>query len=96
MIANSMREYNFYTLGEDDAYGQPQIDSPIPRGKVKMSVNLASQNTTDNILYADCEYVGLTHANVEDTYIIEYGIERLKVKYINPAGRYKQVYMVRI
>lgn len=96
MIANSMREYNFYTLGEDDAYGQPQIDTLIPRGEVRMSVNLASQNTTDNILYADCEYVGLTHANVEDTYIIEYGNERLKVKYINPAGRYKQVYMVRI
>lgn len=96
MIANSMREYNFYTLGEDDAYGQPQIDTLIPRGEVRMSVNLASQNTTDNILYADCEYVGLTHANVEDTYIIEYGTERLKVKYINPAGRYKQVYMVRI
>lgn len=96
MIANKMREYNYYTLGEDDSYGQPQ-ETLIPGGKVKMSINLSSQATNSNILYADCEYLGLTHnANVDDTYIIEYGNERLKVKYINPHTRYIQVFMSRM
>lgn len=95
MIANNMRTYSFYTLGEDDGYGQAAT-SLYPTGKIKMAIALNSHATTDSILYADCEYVGLTHnANVDDTYIIEYGKERLKVKFVNPAGRYKQVFMVR-
>lgn len=97
MIARAMKDYNFYTLGEDDAYGQPQESTPLPLGKVRMSVNILSQAMSDNILYTDCEYLGLTHnANVDDTYIIEYGNERLKVKYVVPQTRFIQVFMARM
>ena len=92
MINADMRIYNYFTLGEDNEYGQPTI-STTPIGIIKMAINLSSQSIQDNINYKDCRYVGLTHANVDDTYIIEYGEERLKVLYVNPKGRYKQVYL---
>jgi hypothetical protein len=87
-----MRSYNFFTLGDKDEYGQAQI-SKEPVGQIKMSINLTSQSIQDNINYKGANYIGLTHADVDDTYIIEFGNERLKVLYINPFGRLKQVFM---
>lgn len=93
MINTDMRLYNYYTFGDDDGYGMAQI-STEPKGQIKMAINISSQSIQDNILYKDCSYIGLTQdANVDDTYIIEYGSERLKVLYINPKGRYKQVFL---
>lgn len=91
MINTNMRLYTYSTLGENDAYGQPQTNPST--GEIKMSINLVSQNIGDNIKYKDATYIGLTLANVDDTYIINYGEEKLKVLYVNPLGRYKQVYM---
>ena len=87
-----MHLYNYFTFGEDDGYGMQQL-STEPKGQIKMAINISSQSTQDNILYKDCSYVGLTHANVDDTYVIEYENERLKVLYVNPKGRYKQVFL---
>lgn len=92
MINADMRIYNYFTIGELNEYGQPTI-STSPIGIIKMAINLSSQSIQDNINYKDCRYVGLTHANVDDTYIIEYGEERLKVLYVNPKGRYNQVFL---
>ena len=39
--------------------------------------------------------MGLTHADVDDTYVIIYGEERLKVLYVVPIGRLKQVFMAK-
>lgn len=90
-----MRLYNFYTIGEANAYGQPQMPSKDaePVGQIKMAINISNQNTQDNVNYKDCNYIGLTHAEVKDTYIIQYGEERLKVLYVNPKGRLKQVFL---
>jgi hypothetical protein len=92
MINADMRTYNYFTLGENNAYGQPAM-SAEPVGTIKMAINISSQSVQDNINYKDCQYVGLTHANVNDTYVIQYGNEKLKVLYVNPKGRYKQVFM---
>ena len=93
MINTDMRSYDYFTFGNDDGYGMPQL-STEPKGKIKMAINISSQATQDNILYKDCTYVGLTmNANVDDTYVIEFGRERLKVLYVNPKGRYKQVFL---
>lgn len=92
MINTDFRTYNYFTFGEDDGYGMAQL-STTPKGQIKMAINISSQSIQDNILYKDCSYVGLTHANVDDTYVIEYGNERLKVLYVNPKGRYKQVFL---
>jgi hypothetical protein len=95
MINADMRLYDYFTIGEKNAYGQATIPAKDadPVGKVKMAINITSQSTQDNINYKDANYIGLTHANVDDTYIIRYGNERLKVLYVNPLGRFKQVFM---
>ena len=94
MINSNMRSYNFYTFGEVDSYGQPQL-SHFPKGTIKMAINLSSQATTDNINYSEASYIGLTHdAKVDDTYVIENEEgKRFKVLYVSPYGRYKQVYL---
>ena len=95
MINADMRLYNYFTLGKDNGYGQPTIPSlgSTPEGQIKMAINISSQSIQDNINYKDAQYVGLTHENINDKYIIEYEGERLKVLYINPKGRMKQVFL---
>lgn len=95
MINAQMRFYDYFTLGEPNEYGQPVI-SDEPKGTIKMSINIASQTTQDNINYKDCRYIGLTHAPVNDSYIIQYNEEKLKVLYVNPLGRLTQVYLTNI
>lgn len=95
MIATDMRIYNYFTLGEKNEYGERTI-STTPTGTIKMALNIASQSVQDNVLYKNCSYVGITHANVDDTYIIQNGNERLKVLYVNNRGRYTLVYMTNI
>lgn len=93
MINDMMRSYNYYTYGSNDAYGQPQL-SEEPQGTIKMSIAVTSQSIQDNIQYKNATYIGLTlDASVSDKYVIQYGDIKLKVLYVNPAGRYKQVFM---
>lgn len=87
-----MRNYDYYLYGEDDGYGQPTLSEEV-QGTIKMAINVTSQSVQDNINYKDSQYMGLTQANIDDTYVIQYGNERLKVLYVNPRGRYKQVFM---
>lgn len=92
MINTNMRTYAYFTLGGADDYGQPVL-SDI-KGTVKMAINLNSQTVTDNIKYTDTVYIGLTHdKDIDDTYVIQYGKEKLKVLYVNAFGRYKQVHL---
>lgn len=86
-----MKSYNYFTLGGNNGYGQPQLSDV--KGTIKISINTTAQATQDNILYKDCSYIGLTFAEVNDTYVIQYGDTKLKVLYVNPMGRYKQVFL---
>lgn len=96
MINTNFRTYNYYTFGDKDGYGQPQL-SQEPQGTIKMSIYNTSQTTQDNILYKDASYIGLTSdTEVNDTYVIEMNEERLKVLYIQPRGIWKQVFMARM
>lgn len=97
MIQADMKQYNYYLLSASDGYGQPTVDYSKPSGTVLMSINILSQGIIDNILYSDCSYLGLTTANISDKYVIEYSDQsKLKVQYINPKGKYKQVYLKRM
>ena len=88
-----MKNYNFFTIGENDAYGQPALSTEI-KGTVKMNINIISQAITENINYKDATYLGLTlDRNINDTYVIKYDDVMLKVMYVNPQGRYIQVYL---
>jgi hypothetical protein len=98
MINVDMRLYDYFTIGEPNAYGQAQLPSEdaTPEGKVKIAIYTSSQSIQDNINYQDCSYIGLTTAPLSDKNIIQYGNERLKVLYVNPRGRFKQVFLQRI
>ena len=93
MINTQMRTYNYFTFGEYDAYGQQQL-SAEPVGSIKIAINIISQSIGDNIKYKDASYIGLTQdAKVNDTYVIEYEEQKLKVLYTNKLGRYTQVFL---
>lgn len=95
MINADMRFYDYYILNGKDAYGQPAMSNQ-PDGQIKIAINISSQSVQDNINYQGSQYVGLTHAPVNDTYVIQYGTEKLKVLYVNPKGRLTQVFMARM
>ena len=95
MINARMRYYDYWLYEGADSYGQAKLSEDI-KGTVKMSINVTSQNVQDNINYAGAEYVGLTHAPVNDKYVIKYGEERLKVLYVNTVGRYNQVFLAKV
>lgn len=95
MINTQMRNYDYLTLGGNDAYGQPLLTEEV-KGQVKMAIHLMSESLSDSSLYSGAQYVGLTLNAIDDTYVIKYGDERLKVLYINPEGRCKQVFMARM
>jgi hypothetical protein len=92
VINADMRLYNYFTLGEYDDYGQPTT-SNNPVGQIKMAIYNLSTTIGDNVKYKDAQYIGLTNAEVRDTYIIEFEESRLKVLYVIPKGRYKQVFL---
>lgn len=93
MFIRDMRFYNYFTFGEKNAYGQPTL-STSPSGTVKIAIYTTSQSIQDNILYTDASYVGLTQdTKVNDTYVIEYEGKKLKVLYVQPRGRYIQVFL---
>lgn len=96
MINAQMRSYNYFTFGEKNSYGERPL-SEEPQGTIKIAINVSSQSIGDNVNYKDATYTGLTHdAKVNDTYVIEYGAEKLKVLYVNSMGRLKQVFMAEI
>lgn len=92
MINANMRHYNYFTFGGDNGYGSPQLSKDV-KGSVKMAISITSQSIQDNIKYKGATYMGLTHDYVDDTFVISYGSEKLKVLYVNPEGRYNQVFM---
>ena len=95
MINTDMRYYDYFTFGEKNAYGQPQL-SAEPIGQVKMSINTISTAIQDNTRYKDATYIGLTPSLLDDKCVIQYGEEKLKVLYVLPKGRYKQVFLKNI
>ena len=95
MINTDMCLYPYSTIGEEDAYGQQTMNNQIVNN-LKMAINVAGQSVQDNINYENCQYIGLTRDKVDSSYIIHYGNEKLKVLYVNPKGRFKQVFLARM
>lgn len=95
MVNADMRTYNYFTYGEQDAYGQPKLSEEV-QGTIKMAIYIASQSIMDSVAYNGTQYIGLTHNDITDKYVIQYGDEKLKVLYVNPQGTWRQVYMARV
>ena len=99
MIFSNMRYYDYWKTSVNEEYAQEVMPdtSATPIGQVKLAIYPTSTGTQDNILYANCSYVGLTFdAEINDKYIIDYEGQRLKVMYKQPTGRYKQVFLKRV
>lgn len=95
MINAQMTEYKYFIYKENE-YGEQVIDISSS-GTILMAINLVNKEVTDNILYTNANYIGLTLDNsITDKFVIEYGKEKLKVLYVNPQGRYKQVFMAKV
>lgn len=95
MINAQMTEYKYFVYKENE-YGEQVIDTSSS-GTILMAINLVNKEVTDNILYTNANYIGLTLDNsITDKFAIEYGKEKLKVLYVNPQGRYKQVFMAKV
>ena len=91
-----MRAYDYFTFRELNAYGQAQL-SEEPKGQVKLSIYTTAENTQANVNYTNANYIGLTHdKSINDSYVIKYGENRLKVLYVNKKGRFFQVFMAKI
>ena len=95
MINVDMRTYDYFTFGAKDAYGQDVL-SDTAQGTIKMAIYSTSTSVQDNINYTDCNYIGLTTAQLDDSYVIQYETEKLKVQYVQPRGRFKQVFLKKI
>lgn len=96
MIRNDFREYRFWAYTGEDAYGQLTLTSE-PIGRVKMAIYITSQSIQDNINYKGANYMGLTYNNLSDKCVIQYDENtKLKVLYVNPQGRLKQVFLAEI
>lgn len=95
MVNANMRTYNYYTYSNENEYGQ-QLLPDTPTGTVKASINLTSQSIQDNILYQNATYLALTHDTLTDENVLEYGDKKLKVLYVNPYGRFNQVFLEEI
>lgn len=99
MINSDMTNYNYYLLGAENSYGQAALikdenGEPIIQGQILMSINSITQSIYDSVRYSEFTYLGLTQNKaINDTYIIQYGAEKLKVKYVVSKGRYTQVFM---
>ena len=96
MINSAMGIYDYYTYGAANEYGQPQLSESV-QGSIKIAIYTTSQSIQDNINYKDASYIGLTYSKtIDDTYCIQYGKEKLKVLYVNPVGRFVQVFLKKI
>lgn len=96
MINLKMKIYKVYKYENKNEYGQLSL-SDKEAGEVKIAIFATSQSIQDNINYKDANYIGLTFSTLlDDKTVIQYGDKKLKVLYINPDGRVKQVFLKEI
>lgn len=101
MIMANMRSYEYYLYDtENNEYGQKVLikdenGEPKVQGTIKLNINITSQGIQDNINYKNAQYIGLTsNTSINDSFVVKYDDNtKLKVLYVNPLGRLKQVFM---
>lgn len=87
-----MKTYDYFSYGEKDEYGQAKLLDTV-QGTIKMAIYTTSQEVQNNVIYKDASYIGLTTGTITDKDVIKYGEDKLKVLYVQPKGRFKQVFM---
>lgn len=96
MFNTELKDYDYLQYEEYGKYGQEQLSDEV-KGQIKMAIYTTNQSTQDNIRYKDATYVGITHnRDIDDTFVIQYGDEKLKVLYANKQGRFVIAFMKNI
>lgn len=80
----------------EEENGAVSEDSGDTTPQAKIAIYLNNQSTTDNINFKDATYVGFTYNTLGDNCVIDYDGTPLKVLYVNPQGRMKQLYMAEV
>ena len=90
-----MKQYELWEYSDCDEYGQPILEDVE---EITMAIYITSQSVQDNINYKNASYIGFTNYPwITDKNVIQYDEwTKLKVLYINPQGRMKQVFMSEI
>lgn len=96
MISANMRYYDYYTLGAKDEYGQETL-SEETQGTLQLAIYTLSNTIGTNITYKDATYLALTQNKaINDSFVIQYGEEKLKVLHTIPMGRYNQAFLAKM
>lgn len=97
MINANMKQYDYYTYDGQNSYGQPTLSEEVI-GVVKMAIFSSNKSITGDVNYTGGDYIGLTNdPDINDKYVIQYGEERLKVKYTISVPRHmRQIFMSRM
>lgn len=85
MIQAQIKSYYYFLYGSEDDYGQ-KVLSGAPDGSIKMAISTTSNSISDSIIYSGAQYIGLTQDTINDSYVIKYGEQKLKVLYVNTVG----------
>lgn len=93
MINATMRNYDYYTYSAKNEYGQKTLTEKA-QGKVLLAIYTLSNTVGTNINYKDATYIALTtNKAINDSFVIQYGEEKLKVLYTIPMGSFNQVFL---
>ena len=88
-----MRQANMLRYIDSDEYGQPVLDTENPQS-IELTFGLYNHTETEDVRYQDVEYTGLTQYEVSDKNVIQLDGKNYKVKFVNPFGRIKQVFLI--
>ena len=93
MINANLRDYNYFTFGAKNEYGQAELTEEV-QGTINAAIYTLSTTIGNTVKYKDATYILLTKDNsINDTFVIQYGEEKLKVLYIIPSGRFTQAFL---
>lgn len=90
------QEEEVESLSEEESSEDSSDNSGDTTPQAKIAIYLNNQSNTDNINYKDATYVGFTYDSLGDNCVIDYDGTPLKVLYVNPQGRMKQLYMAEL
>jgi hypothetical protein len=93
VINRDMREALEFSLGEEDEYGQATLDEENPI-TVHLTFGLYNHREVEDVRYQDVEYCGLTYDNITDNNVLLLDNKKYKVKFVNPYGRMKEVFLI--
>lgn len=95
MINREMRKANLITYAPGvDEYGQPRKGEQSKRD-IELTFRIYSHSPVEDIRFNEVTHTGLTaDKTITDTNAIELEGKTYNIKFVNPEGRFAQLFMV--